>query len=452
MLQIIKLIGRRLKPLKIEGLLDDFETIDSRSIMLGQSDLSAHAAPWRRSANFDAQKEKYYENVKSMMRQRKEAAKIDSGEIDNDRDGYMMDMIREGIGGAVHGITGEDIDNEVTGDMILDGMQVGSGNNFSPLADSVVQRFTSRDRLVGEWAQKLYIHNWGGDLTHDASIREGSFRFGNDEFWGGVGIGLEEGMVQNSWGVRRVAVQQVYDELIQEIGQSVTVRDYHIGVDHSQTLRSSAVDVGTKRVNTSTLAKVEDRDYGQRVKVKNLEVMVRHDFDHYLKKDTDGEVASEVHVEYKSLYISADTDLIAKKGGVAVGLGGNKVAIIRDTDDRNGYVNVLMNGGWQWLSAFDMPDEKGGEVQWMRHGFGKLNRFFGRVGAGVQADGMPAGSVDLQTRNLGFSTQYKQAGPRQVYTYSINVGDTTYSWESEVLPQNLKLPRIFGTSAIPAAE
>eukprot|EP00915_Cephaloidophora_sp_WS-2016_P006457 GHVH01008731.1.p1 GENE.GHVH01008731.1~~GHVH01008731.1.p1 ORF type:complete len:385 (+),score=51.34 GHVH01008731.1:63-1217(+) len=352
---------RRRLAIELEGVLQAYDNVNVRDLFTGKSDLSQAASPWRRSENFDAQKVDYYNQVRDLIRE-KESVVSDVMALDSDsRDGYMLDIMRGGIGGAIKGITGDlasDVeDDDSTG---LDGQQLFDGG---PRTLGLDQRFLSRDRLVGEWAQKLYIHSIGGDIVHDPDTREMSVRLGNDEFWGGVGIGLEEGVIQNSWGVRNLVVQQVYDELINEIGASVGLRNYHVGVDHSQALRSSAIDVKTKRVDVSTLTKVEDRDYGQRVKVKNTGIMVRHDFDNYLGKDPDGEAGTEVHVEYKNLYISTDTDFVAKKAGVAVGIGGNKVAILRDTDDRNGYINVLMNGGWQWLSTFDVPDPNGGTRQ-----------------------------------------------------------------------------------------
>lgn len=180
-----------------------------------------------------------------------------------------------------------------------------------------------------------------------------------------------------------------------------------IGVDHSAEVRSSAIDVATKRVALSTLTKQNDRDYGQRVKVKDVNVLVRHDFDNWLMPDSYGEAGTEFQVGYKGIGMTGEVDRTGQRAGFQTNVGSISSGVILDADDRKFFTSAATAGGWQWLGTGNLADLKD-DTNWARIGFGKQNVLFTRIGAGINKDGTPMLSHDLQTKDLGLSSSYKK--------------------------------------------
>lgn len=66
------------------------------------------------------------------------------------------------------------------------------------------------------------------------------------------------------------------------------------------------------------------------------------------------------------------------------------------------------------------------------------------VGGGIGSDGIPQGSFEAQTPDVGLFTRFLDIfGDRRLQT-TITIGKFTYIWESIITPHNLRIPNFFG--------
>jgi hypothetical protein len=84
-------------------------------------------------------------------------------------------------------------------------------------------------------------------------------------------------------------------------------------------------------VECGTLVDFIDRNIGVRLKVRNFEISVRHDFDDYFLP-TDTGFGTEVLVGFGGVNAALVADVQEKRVGVTVGIRGYNVAILHDFD------------------------------------------------------------------------------------------------------------------------
>lgn len=107
---------------------------------------------------------------------------------------------------------------------------------------------------------------------------------------------------------------------------------YGLNVDRSQNSRATAVELLARGVQAGTLLDLVDRNIGQRLKVRNFEISVRHDFDDYFYA-TDTGFGTEILIAYKGVYAALATDVKEKRLGINVGIRGYSVAAMHDFDN-----------------------------------------------------------------------------------------------------------------------
>lgn len=123
-----------------------------------------------------------------------------------------------------------------------------------------------------------------------------------------------------------------YNEIRQEVGVGLALGPYGVNVDRSQNYKATAVEVLARGLEAGTLIDFVDRNFGQRLKVRNFEISVRHDFDDFFFP-TDTGLGTEILLGYKGVNAAVATDVREKRVGMTVGIRGYNVAVLHDFDN-----------------------------------------------------------------------------------------------------------------------
>lgn len=135
-----------------------------------------------------------------------------------------------------------------------------------------------------------------------------------------------------STGWRNLITSLSYNEVRQEVGFGLALGPYGVNVDRSQNYRATAVEILARGVESGTLVDFVDRNFGQRLKIRNFEISVRHDFDDYFYPSDTG-FGTEMLVAYRGVSAAIANDIREKRIGVAVGIRGYNVAFLHDFDN-----------------------------------------------------------------------------------------------------------------------
>ncbi|CEM06835.1 unnamed protein product [Vitrella brassicaformis CCMP3155] len=299
------------------------------------------------------------------------------------------------------------------------------------------------DGVFNQLANNIVYDNWRVNWGRDRGEQQTVVRVGND--FGGVGVGVgalyRETQVDTEWG--KLAVSVSTDEQDLEGGVGVTYGAYGVRVDRDFDDPATNVLVVARGVSSGTLVDLRDEDYGQRVKVRNTEVAVRHDFEDTQDPTTgdDEELATEVFVGYKSIGVAVGTDLNDTEVAVSAGVLGYQFSVLRDFDERETDFQGNWGDGWQLLLNGDFVDNRSEEV-YIQVGYGRLGTAYVSAGAGVGNDGIPEASFEVETEDVGVGFDFIEDEGNRLFLYSITVGKFTYIWESQVIPANFILPQI----------
>ncbi|CEM09749.1 unnamed protein product [Vitrella brassicaformis CCMP3155] len=304
--------------------------------------------------------------------------------------------------------------------------------------------------LITEVSNEIVYDNWSVQWGRDIEAGgDTAVQVGNDLAFVGVGVGKKEREVSVNAGVGKFAISYSSDESDAEAGAGVAYGAYSVRVDQDADDRQTAVEVVARGVETGTNVDILDRDYGQRVKVRNTEVAVRHDFNDFddPTTDDDEELATEVFAGYKSVAVAVGQDVQDTEYAVSVGVLGYQFSVLRDFDERETDFQGNWGDGYQLVLNGDFPDPANTEV-FIQVGFGVLGVTYVQVGAGVGGDGIPQGSAEVETEDFGLGFDFIDDLGDRLFLYSITVGKFTYVWESEVVPEGLKIPLILGAGPL----
>ena len=254
-------------------------------------------------------------------------------------------------------------------------------------------------------------------------------------------LGLKEGFSKTNFGWKDVYTSVLAVEEEEELAVGVIKGKYGVNVDYSNLQKATMVDVIAGKVEVGTLVNVLDQDYGQRVKVGDFDILIRHDFDEFMDQDPD-EVATEVFLGFKSVGVSVMTDLVDTEYGVVVSVKGQTVSWIQDFDEHVRRIQTNVGNGWQAVLAQDLPDEYSDKT-FNQFGVGKLDKLYIAVGAGVATNKVPLATVDVQTRDTKVGVALREEDEQNLLTLSLGIGDVSYEWESVVYPVEVTIPILF---------
>eukprot|EP00922_Rhytidocystis_sp_ex-Travisia-forbesii_P031591 GHVS01046746.1.p1 GENE.GHVS01046746.1~~GHVS01046746.1.p1 ORF type:complete len:168 (-),score=48.61 GHVS01046746.1:187-690(-) len=153
----------------------------------------------------------------------------------------------------------------------------------------------------------------------------------------------------------------------------------------------------------------------------------------------DEELASEVFVGERSLGVAVGADLYDTEYGVSAGVGGVRVAALRNFEQKQTDIQGNWGDGWQAVVGGDFIDPYSDEVAF-GVGVGQLGKAYVQAGAGIGSDGVPQGSAEFEGEDIGLEVAFVDDNGNRVMNYGITVGKFTYRWGSEVDVDNLVLP------------
>eukprot|EP01068_Selenidium_serpulae_P005298 Selendium_serpulae@DN3962_c0_g1_i2.p1 len=309
-------------------------------------------------------------------------------------------------------------------------------NRYTPLADRSIQQannFISYDN----WAV-----NWGRDVA----TRSTRAQVGNDFGFFGAGLGVEQRNSQVFTGWRDALFELTTDRTNQAAGVGFIKGNYGVKLDRSNLENTWASEVVARATEFSTLVDFLDRDYGQRVKIRDFEAVFRHDFDEFVRQDG-GELATEVFIAFKTLGVAISSDVADTEFGVSIGYRGYQISALRDFNARQTDIQANFGNGWQLSLLGDFPDIDSTEL-FGKAAFGKLGRAYVSASAGIGDDGIPQAGAEVQTTDMGFGVDFVDNNGNRFFLYSITIGKFSYIWESRVVPDNFRIPVILGVDPI----
>ena len=314
-------------------------------------------------------------------------------------------------------------------------------NNFATLRHktpvSLPIQEVFNEIVYGPWAAQ-----WGRDFIE----RSATAQIGNQFGFVGAGYGLEERELEFKTGWRDIVASATYDEFAQLVDVGVIKGAYGVDIDRSNLERATAVEVTARGTQLATLADFNDRLIGQRVKVRDFEINLRHDFDDIVVAGDIG-IATEIFLSFRTVSLSIGSDVRDTSYAVAFSARGYSVAVLRNFVNRSSDIQANWGNGWQLVMQADFIDPFNSEV-FTRVGFGKVGRFYAEVGAGVGDDGIPQGSASIETADVAIASEFLDNLGDRLLVQSVSVGKFTYVWESTVVPSNIILPVILGVDPL----
>lgn len=164
----------------------------------------------------------------------------------------------------------------------------------------------------------------------------------------------------------------------EEVSMSVGHENYGMFVDRSVAGRSTGVGFMAPNFETGTLADFADHQYGQRIRIRNFEIAVRHDFDEMENPDT-SEFGTEVLVGYNETGLMLVSDVSDKAYGVGLSLRGHRISALHDFDDRISRISATSKRRFQFTIESNLPDLQNEAIS-AAVGFGLPNLVFVTAG------------------------------------------------------------------------
>eukprot|EP00920_Eleutheroschizon_duboscqi_P008097 GHVT01018843.1.p1 GENE.GHVT01018843.1~~GHVT01018843.1.p1 ORF type:complete len:955 (+),score=52.30 GHVT01018843.1:1104-3968(+) len=304
----------------------------------------------------------------------------------------------------------------------------------------LAQGRSARSRIVTVARNDIVYDDWAVAWGRDHAARATEVTVGN--VIGNVGVRMNaearEMGLSTGWGINHMIVTS--NAVREEVGVGFIRGNYGVNVIRGNIDRSTDVEIVARATELTTIADVSDRDYGQRVKVRDLEVSVAHDFDEFVNQDP-AEFATAVSLFYRTVGVSVETDVQDTKYAFQFGTRGYQFTAIRDFDERESAFVTNFGNGWQILMEGNFIDSMSEEL-WTKVGFGKFGRAYVSAGLGIGDDGIPQGSAELQSDDVGLMVDFRQKGGDRNFLYALTVGKFSYSWDSLVIPDNISLPGV----------
>eukprot|EP00386_Alphamonas_edax_P014672 GDKI01044968.1.p1 GENE.GDKI01044968.1~~GDKI01044968.1.p1 ORF type:complete len:481 (+),score=89.23 GDKI01044968.1:91-1533(+) len=301
---------------------------------------------------------------------------------------------------------------------------------------------------IQEVANEIVYNNWAINWGRKWGLKKAvTAQVGNDYGYVGAGVGTTRRESLVNVGFANTALSYSANERKLAAGVGINVGKYGLRFDRNFAEANSALEVVARGFEMGTSIDRLDRDYGQRIKIRNVEFSFRHDFEDFQDPmvDDNEELTTEIFFGWRSLGVSFGDDIDDSEFGVTFGLRGYEATVLRDFDERQSDFQGNWGNGYQLALNGDFPDPFSNEI-YGRLGFGQLGKAYVSGGAGVGNDGIPQASAQLETANFGVGFDTIDDNGDRLLLYSISVGKFSYVWESIILPQNIGVPLALGVN------
>lgn len=250
-------------------------------------------------------------------------------------------------------------------------------------------------------------------------------------FHGGLGIG------------KNFSIHGKTDIGREEFHGGVKVRGYGLNLLRNNQERAQGVEMITPNVTVGTLVNFDDRNYGAKIRIKDFETAIRHDFDEHINQD-DSKLATEFGIGFKDTGIQVGSDLVDSRYGLSIAVSKYKFAALRDFDDRQTDFIGNWGDGWQLYLSTNMPSDQDVSSA-VKVGFGNTQHLYAVAGMGIDDTGVPEVSGRIQGKRGGFLVDIGGGVPdSRTFALGFAVGKKTFIWDSRVALDNLNLPVLFG--------
>eukprot|EP00918_Siedleckia_nematoides_P016099 GHVU01034704.1.p1 GENE.GHVU01034704.1~~GHVU01034704.1.p1 ORF type:complete len:755 (-),score=177.89 GHVU01034704.1:738-3002(-) len=319
------------------------------------------------------------------------------------------------------------------GEEVLGGQSVG---RYVPIDDKMI-REASSDVRYGIWRVAL---------ARDDPQRTTVAQVGNDRGFVKSGVDLTNRAGEFDVGFDSMTVKGGFDERTRAHELGIIRGNYGLQVGRGNIERLTAVEAVARNTEFATLVDLMERTYGQRVKVRDFEINARHDFDDFIDA-TDIALATELLIAYKTATAAVGFDVADSEYGVSVTLRNRSVNVLRDFDEYISEFQANWGNGWQLVMETDFRDPFSDEIS-VQMGFGRLGRAYAVAGLGVGNDGLPLALAELQTEDVSFGVEFTEIVGNRILIFSAKVGKFTYTFSSSIVPENMRIPALFGVTPV----
>lgn len=291
------------------------------------------------------------------------------------------------------------------------------------------------------------IDNLGVSWNRGVNNRQTGVKVGTDQAWVGADVALQQRRASATVAWKDFHVNALTTLEQQEIGVGVKYGKYGVSTVRNNQEDATSVEVTTPYVAVGTLANFLDRNYGQKIRVKDFEIVARHDFNEHIYQDP-GKLASEFMVSYKDYGVAVGTDVVDAQYGVSIGIKGYQFSVLRDFDERQTDFVGNFGDGWQLYISQDAPDPYS-NTMFARVGFGNLKKAYVLAGAGVGDDGIPEFNARYHGKKAAIVMDLEGSGvgDRTLVT-GFSFGKFTYVWNSKMALDNLRVPLMVGVEPL----
>ncbi|EZG66646.1 hypothetical protein GNI_077960 [Gregarina niphandrodes] len=304
--------------------------------------------------------------------------------------------------------------------------------------------------MLGRFGADVGWDQWGASISRDNRLGDTA-----------VKVGKKDGVtVSQSVGVKNRSVQTDvrYKDMVRvDAGHDLELDQYHVGtfvkgfgvdVKRENDQDATGVLVETPNVTVGAMGNLLDRNYGARIRIKDVEVMARHDFDQHLYEDKK-KLATELAIKAgPHLGVAVGTDLRQEKFGLGLGLNGTQFGGMADLDDRQlkltSTLRARRGDPWHYYVEADLPDAKSRATH-AAVGVGKTDRHVVTAGGGIGDDGLPEFMARWSGRDAAVQVQLDdKTNQKRKFTTGFQFGRFHYVWDSNLLLENIPVPLVAG--------
>lgn len=300
-----------------------------------------------------------------------------------------------------------------------------------------------QDRFIRTIRNQIVYDNWWAEWSRSPTARATWALVANNFGFLSLGLGLRDGITDFATGWSDVVINAYTNNANSEVSLGIAKGRYGVFADISRRSHAAAAEVIGRFFEVATLADFGDRDYGFRIRVRNLDISVRHDFDEFYNPAGDT-FATQFLVAYGPLGVVGGIDIPDTRYALGLGYRGTSVTVQRDFDERKTSMVAEFGRAWELSLDTDFVDQQSDEV-FARIGFGRLAHAFFSIGAGISEEGIPEAYAGLQLPDTLVEFQlFQTAPPNYLLQYAITVRKMTYVWRTEIVPRNLRVPNFLG--------
>lgn len=253
----------------------------------------------------------------------------------------------------------------------------------------------------------------------------------------------DTGVTALGTGLGPLGISTVTSANNEEISVGIGTQRYGMFLDRSVPARSTGLGFVSPNLEAGTLADFSDHQYGQRIRFRNFEVALRHDFDELEHPDAT-EYSTEFLIGYNQTGLMLVSDLSEKAYGVGVTIRGHQVSALHDFDDRVSRIAATSRSRFQFSIEGNLPDAKSDAMS-AAIGIGLPGALIVNAGAGITSDGRPEATLEFKRANdARFSVSVSNSGRSSVIQYAVNLDRSSYTRRAVLDPEKLQFPHILG--------